>query len=170
MSEQQSLLVEQEISGLLKKGAIQKAKTAEKEFLSNILLVGKKDGGNRQVINLKKLNAFIHCEHFRMEGLHCLKFLLEQNDFLCKIDPKDAYFAIPLSKQSSKYVRFKWSGNLYVFLCLCFGLGPAPIVFTKLLKIPIALLRQINIRIIVYLDDILLIERTLQEILTVRVH
>ena len=80
-----------------------------------------------------------------MEGLHCLKFPLEQNDFLCKIDPEEAYFAIPLSKQSSKYVRFKWVGNLYEFLSLCFGLGPAPKVFIALLKIPTALLRRINI-------------------------
>ena len=31
-----------------------------------------------------------------------------------------------------KYVRFLWSGSLYEFLCLCFGLGPAPRIFTKL--------------------------------------
>ena len=28
----------------------------------------------------------------------------------------------------------------YKFLCLCFGLGPAPSIFTKLLKVTIALL------------------------------
>ena len=27
------------------------------------------------------------------------------------------------------FVRFAWSGNLYEFLCLCFGLGPAPRIF-----------------------------------------
>ena len=119
MSEQQSLLVDQEISKL-EKGAIQKAETAQEEFLSNIFLVGKKDGGNRPVINLKNLDTFIPNEYFKMEGLHCLKFLLEQTEFLCKIDLRHAYFAIPLSEHSSKYVRFKWSGNLYEFLCLCF--------------------------------------------------
>ena len=123
MSEQLSLLVDQEISELLEKGAIQKVQTAQEKFISNIFVVGKNDGGNYAVINLKKLNPFIRCEHFKIEGLNCLKFLLEQNDFLCKIDLKDAYFPIPLSKQSSKYVRFKWSGNLYEFLCLCYGLG-----------------------------------------------
>ena len=168
MSDKQSLLVDQEISELLEKGAIQEAETAQEEFLSNIFLVGKKNGGDCPVINLKKLNAFIPYEPFKMEGLHCLKFLLEQNDLLCKIDLKDAYFAIPLSKQSSKCVRFKWSGNLYEFLCLCFGLAPVPKVFIKLLIIPIYLLRRINIRIIVYLDDMLLIGRTLQEIVTER--
>ena len=69
MSEQQSLLVVQEKSELLEKGVIQKTeyqKTAQEEFLSTIFLVGKKDGGNRPVINLKKPNAFIHYEHFKM--------------------------------------------------------------------------------------------------------
>ena len=77
MSEQQSMLVDQEISDSLEKGAIQKAETAQEEFLINFFLVGKKDRGNRPVINLKKLNAFIPYEHFKMKGLHCLKFLLE---------------------------------------------------------------------------------------------
>ena len=59
------------------------------QLLSNILLV-KKDGGNRPCINLKALNKFIPYKHFKMKGLHCLKYLLEKNDFLCKIDLKDA--------------------------------------------------------------------------------
>ena len=42
MSDQQSLLVDQEISELLEKGAIQKVETAQEEFLSNHFLVGKK--------------------------------------------------------------------------------------------------------------------------------
>ena len=67
-----------------------------------------------------------------------------------------------------KYVRFKWLDNLYWFFCLCFGLGPAPKAFTKLLKTPIPLFRRINIRIIVYLGDMLLMGRTLQEIMTAR--
>ena len=66
-----------------------------------------------------------------------------------------------------------WDSNgkatiFYNFLCLCFGLGQAPEVFTKLLKILIALLRRINIPVILYLEDILLMVRTLQEITTTR--
>ena len=49
-----------------------------------------------------------------------------------------------------------------------FGLGPAPKVFHKLLKIPNALLSRIKICLILYLDDILLMGRTLQEIMTSR--
>ena len=68
-----------------------------------------------------------------MEGMHLIKHLLQENDFLIIIDLKDAYFGIPIDKRSRKYIRFQWEGNLYEFLCLRIGLGPAPLIFTKLL-------------------------------------
>ena len=129
--------LDMEISEILKKGAISLVQNhQEKGFLSNLFLVGKKDGGHRPVINLKNLNKYIPYEHFKMEGLHYLKVMLQQGDYMCKLDLKDPYFSVPLHKDSKKMIRFQWSGNLYEFLCLCFGLGPAPRIFTKLLKIP----------------------------------
>ena len=74
------------------------------------------------------------------------------------------FFSFP-QQNLQKFVRFQWSGNLYQFLCLCFGLGLTPRIFRKLLKVPIALLRRVNIRIIIYLDDTLLMGSTLTEIL-----
>ena len=103
-----------------------------------------------------------------MEALHCLKYLLEENNFLCKIVLKGPYFSVPLCTSSGKFVKFAWSGNLYEFHCLCFELGPAPRMFSKLLEVPIALLRRLNIRLVIYLDDILLMGRTLEEILMSR--
>ena len=100
-----------------------------------------------------------------MEGLHCLKYLIEKKICLCKIGLKDAYFSVPLCMSSRKFVRFSWLGNLYELLCFRFGLGPAPRTFSKLLKLPIALLRWLNIRLVIYLDDILLMGKTLEEIL-----
>ena len=54
-----------------------------------------------------------------------------------------------------KIYLFSMEGNLFEFPCLCFGLGPAPLIFTKLPKVPIALLRRVSVRIIIFLDDIL---------------
>ena len=99
-----------------------------------------------------------------MEGLQNLRYLLQEGDYLSKLDLKDAYYCVPLQKNSRKYFRFRWSGNLYEFLCLCLGLGPVPQILTKLLKIPIAILRRINIRMIVYLDDMFLMGHSIEEI------
>ena len=92
--------------------------------------------------------------------MHFIKDILQEYDFLIKID-----FGIPLDKSSKKYIRLQWEGNVYESLCSCFGLGPAPLIFTKLLMIPIASLRRINVRIIIFLDDMLVMAQTLKEIL-----
>ena len=67
-----------------------------------------------------------------METISNLRDLLEPNDFMVKIDLKDAYFTV-------KHIRFKWEGPIYELVCLCFGLGPGPRIFTKLMKIPITI-------------------------------
>ena len=46
-------------------------------------------------MNLKNLISY---EHVKMEGLHCLKFLLEQDNLLRKMDLKETYFSVPLNK------------------------------------------------------------------------
>ena len=152
---EERLQINSEIKKMLRKGAVQHVKSEPGGFLSNLLLVNKKDGGHRPVINLRFLNSFIPYQHFKMEGMHLIKDFLQEHDFLIKTDLKDTYFGIPLDESSRKYIRFQWEGNLCKFLCLCFGLRPASLIFTKLLKIPIALLRRINVRITIFLDDML---------------
>ena len=78
-------------------------------------------------------------QHFKMKGLNLLQNMLQKGDYMCKLDLKDAYFCVPLKKESGKYVRFQWEVTLYEFLCLCFGLGPASLIFTKILKVQISL-------------------------------
>ena len=141
LSQDQQVLVNQEILEMLKKGLFLGT------FVKNILNVRKKDAGNRSVINSKNLNQFILYQHFKMSGFHCLKFLIQENDFLSKIELNDVYFSVSLEKESEKYIRFLWLGSLYQFLYLCFRLEPIPRIFTKLLKIPIALQRKMNIRL-----------------------
>ncbi len=82
-------------------------------FISSMFIVPKKDGGNRTVINLKPLNQFLVYEHFKMEGIHMLRDLLKQDDYLVKIDLKDAYLTVPIWKSHQKYLRFLWKGTLH---------------------------------------------------------
>ena len=103
-----------------------------------------------------------------MKGLFLLKKILQKNDYMCKIDLKDAYFAVPLHSSSQKYIKFKWKGNLHQFLCLYFGLSSGPTVFTKFMKIRISVMRELNVRLIIFLDDILLMTSTKKELIQAR--
>ena len=81
---------------MLRKGAIEQAKSEPGKFLSNSFLVNKKDGGHWPVINLKFLNSFITYQHFKMEAMHLIKDLLKENNILIRMDLQDAHFGIPL--------------------------------------------------------------------------
>ena len=133
--------------------------------MSTLFLVGKKDGGNRPVITFKKLIKLIPYQHFKMESLHYLRYMLQQGEYMCKLDIKYANFSVPLHRNSRDKVRFQWSAKLYELLCLCFGLGPAPRIFTKTSKVLISLTMRLNIKIVIYLDDILLLGRSINDVL-----
>ena len=125
-----------------------------------LFLVPKKDGGQRPVINLKSLNSFVDAPHFKMEGIHTLKSLVLEGDWLVKVDLKDAYFSVPISQKHRKFLCFQFEDKSYQFNCLPFGLASAPWVFTKTLKPVAALGRELGIRMVVYIDDILLMAET----------
>ena len=109
------------------------------------------------MINLKNLNQFLTYEHFKMEGVHMLRDLLKKKgDFMVKLDLKDAYFTVPIWVKHQKFLRFIWKENLFEFACLPFGLASALRVFAKIMKPVVGLLRQLGIRVIVYLDDLLI--------------
>ena len=59
MGQEQADLIQVEIENMLKKGAIQQTEHQVGKILSNIFLVGKRDEGNRPVVNLRYLNQFI---------------------------------------------------------------------------------------------------------------
>ena len=82
--------ISDEIKELLAKGAIRETMLSTESFMSQIFRVEKKEGGQRPVINLKCLNSFVKTEHFKMEGLHILPHLIQENDWMIKMDLKDA--------------------------------------------------------------------------------
>ena len=65
-----------EVLELLAKGVIVETIDSPRNYLFQIFLIEKKDGGQRPVINLKGPNQFVKIEHFKMEGLHLLPDLL----------------------------------------------------------------------------------------------
>ena len=112
-SVQEKEILMEEIQKLILKDAVEIVQPSQDQFLSQMFVVPKKDGGNRPVINLRNLNHFIAYHHFKMEGLYMVKDLLKRQDWVCKIDLKDAYLTLSLAVSRRKYLRFPWEGKIY---------------------------------------------------------
>ena len=91
-----------------------------------------------------------------IEGLFLLKELLQENNFMCNIDLKDAYYSLPVSAESQEFISFKWKGQNFEFICLCFRLATPPRIFTKLQNC-------LNIRLNIFLDNILIMASSIEE-------
>ena len=80
-------------------------------------------------------------------------------DWLVKLDLKDAYLSVPIHVSHQKFLRFRWESKEWQFQALPFGLSSAPYIFTKVMKPVVATMRQLGIRLILYLDDMLIMDQ-----------
>ena len=145
--------IDNEISKFLQKGVVKPSYHEEGEFILSIFVTPKLDGGYRLILNLKSLNEYIDIEHFKMHGLKEILKLVERNCYMGALDIKDAYYSIPGEESFQKYLRFVWKGILYQFCILPNGLSPCPRWLTKILKPPLAELRELKHDISAYIDD-----------------
>ena len=91
-----------------------------------------------------------------------------KGNYMRKLDLKDAYFTIPLHIDSRQLVRFLWEGNLYEFSCLCFRLWSSSINIYKNNESTLNNFKKIVKLHDNYLDDMLLIGRTMEETIIAR--
>ena len=66
---------------------------------------------------------------------------------------KRCIFQCAAKQGAPEISKISMGRKLVEFVCPCFGLGPAPRAFTKLLKVPMSLLRRLMIQAIIFLEN-----------------
>ena len=157
LNNQDNLILEKEVKVMLQSKLAIEECYGEKGIVSPLFVIPKPGGKKRPVWDGTHINSYLVKEHFKMESLLTVRELLKRGDFMCTIDIKDAYFHIPIHQEFRNYLQFRWKGKLYRFRCLPFGISIAPRVFTKLMRTVVERLRLMNIRLVIFIDDILVI-------------
>ena len=151
-------IVQEEITSLLNKGAIRLIPESQAHFVCSMFLVSKKDGSFRPVLNLKPLNSHTTPKHFKMEGLPVVKDALQEGDFMCTVDLKDAFLHVPLHPSHQRFFQFRWQNQLYQYTATPFGWSRSPQWFQAFTSHIAKICRsQFNFRLVVYLDDFLVL-------------
>jgi len=78
---------------------------------------------------------------------------------MTKVDLKDAYFMVPIAQHQRRLLCFRWQVRTYQFTCLPFGLSSATWAF-KTTRPIMTTLRSLGLRMIIYIDDILIMAET----------
>lgn len=152
--------VKTEIDSLLAKRVLVPCEHEQNEFISPIFIVPKPDNQVRLILNLKSLNANVSYYHFKMDSIHTVISMVTPNCWMASIDLKDAYYSVPIQSAYQNYLRFQFLGQLYQYTAFPNGLASCPRKFTKLLKPPLATLRERGHLVSSYIDDIYLQSET----------
>ena len=110
----------------------------------------------RLVMDLRYLNQHLVVPKIKFESYNDVASQIRPGDWLTKVDLKKGYLHVPMNAKYQRYLGFHFGGRNYVFQAMPFGLSSAPAAFTKLLRPVAQLLRQKGLRLVIYLDDILL--------------
>ena len=149
-------VIQKEVDELLTKGAIEPS-SGGASFYSSVFVVPKHTGGLQPILNLKHFHRYMHIPSFKMPTLKTVQQLIQQGDYAFSIDLQDAYLHVPIVKHHRRFLHFVWHNVPYQWRVLPFGLATAPRVFTSLTKPILFLCRHKGLRIVIYLDDILVL-------------
>ena len=160
-----SVTVDTEVKKLLKMGAAKVTTFPKKgqHFVQRMFDIPKKrslTGERRPILDCRPLNRFIATSHFKMEGLHTVKELLQSNDWMTSIDLKSAYLQVGINPRHQRLLTFQWREKFIHFTTLPFGLNIAPRTFSKIMRRAIQIAREFGIRIVYYLDDTLILAKS----------
>ena len=152
--------VKVEIKSLLANRVVIPCEHEATEFVSPIFTVPKPDNKIRLILNLKALNSHVAYYHFTMDSIQTVASMITPNCWMVSIDLKDAYYRVPIHPLYQKYLSFQFLGQLYQYTAFPNGLASCPRKFTKLLKPPLAVLRERGHLVSSYIDDIYLQHET----------
>lgn len=147
------------IKKLLDQGVLQIVPKKSPSFISKVFLRKKSDGSMRPIFDLRELNKFIKAKQFRLISHAMLPEFLQPRDWMVKLDISSAYFHLACARAHRPFLRISYQLQLYEMTCLPFGLASAPYLFSSVTCWVAETLRAKGCRVLVYLDDFLLVNQ-----------
>ena len=145
---------------LLEEGLISPSKSP---WASPILLVKKKNGSYRMVIDYRKLNEVSHKDAFSLPRIDETLDSLSGSKYFCANDLSSGYWQVGLAEKDRKKTAFCTDRGLFEWNVMAFGLSSAPATFQRLMETILADLRYESL--LVYLDDVIVFGKTVEQTL-----
>lgn len=142
------------VADLMEKGIVEPANSP---YASPILLLKKKTGDFRMVVDYRRLNSITVKDK---DPLPLIEDQLERvagNGVFTTLDLRSGYHQINMERESRKYTAFVTPDGHYQYTRVPFGLSNAPAVFQRAINTVLGPIRHDYA--LVYLDDILVLSK-----------
>lgn len=142
-----------ELNKMLDDGVVEPSDSA---WSSPILLVRKKTGDYRFVVDFRKLNSVTKRDAYPLPFVAAILDKLKDAKYLSSLDLKSAYWQVPLSEKSKELTAFTIPGRgLFQFRRMPMGLHNSAATWQRLMDRVIG--ADLDPHVFVYLDDIVIV-------------
>ena len=134
-------------------------------WASPVVLVKKRDGNHRFCVDYRGLKAVTTADSFPLPRIDDLLDQLRESEYFSTIDSAAGFWQIRMHPSAKEKTAFVTPQGLYEFRVMPFGLTNAPGVFQRLMQQVIMGLNPTSSPdfVSVYLDDILVFSRSLED-------
>ncbi|EFA12439.1 Retrovirus-related Pol polyprotein from transposon 297-like Protein [Tribolium castaneum] len=157
-SEFERIKIREIVDELLANGIVRESQSP---YASPVLLVKKKNGQLRLVVDYRALNKITVQDKYPLPLIEEQLRRLAGGKFFTSLDLFSGYYHIPVSEDSIHYTAFITQDGHYEFTRVPFGLTNAPAVFQRMINTALGQLRFS--KVLIYLDDILIPAPTISE-------
>ena len=150
--------VDQMVQEMIQDGVIQPSRSP---WASPVVLVKKKDGKMRFCVDYRHLNRLTKLDVFPLPRIDDTLAMLSGAKYFTTLDLASGYWQVAMDPESQEKTAFNTYSGLYEFRKMPFGLVNAPATFQRLMEVVLHGLARRGC--LDYLDDIIVIGRTLEE-------
>ena len=136
---------------------------SQSPWSSPVIIVPKKDGGTRFVVDYRKLNSLTKKDSYHLPRIDDTLDCLGGAAYFSVVNFCSGYFHIPLDDDSKQYTAFSTQDGPFEFEVMPFGLCNALSTFQRLME---TTLRGLQWQIcLVYIDDVIIYFKTFNDYL-----
>ena len=154
-------IIDKQVDEMLKSGIIEKSCSP---WVSNVVIVTKKDGSSRFCVDYRKLNEATRKDAYPLPRIDTCLDALGGSKIFSTFDLRSGYHQVPMDPIDADKTSFVTRKGTFKFSVLPFGLCNAGATFQRVMDVAMA---GLNFDIcLIYLDDIILFSKTVDEHLT----
>lgn len=159
LSPQERDILDQQLEQWIKQGFVEPSRAW---ITCNPLFVPKSNGRMRTCIDYRPINAVIPSWDWPLPKIRDMRYHLLGTKWYARIDLKDAFHRIHVAPTHRALTAFHTHRGTYQFTRMPFGLSTAPATYQRFIE---WVLFDILGKIIVYLDDILIMGQTRAQVI-----
>lgn len=131
------------------------------DFINPLLPIKKPNGKWRICLDSRRLNQCTKRDDYPFPNMMGILQRIQRSKFFTVIDLSESYYQVPLDTRAKDKTAFKTNKGLFRFVVMPFGLTNAPATMARLMAKVLG--HDLEPRVYVYLDDIIIVSNTLEE-------